>query len=64
MFVGFLISMLTFSVYIGSAIYTSAIPSLMAEFNVSLTVATLGLTLFVLAYGIGPSKLLRVTASL
>lgn len=55
--------MLTFSVYIGSAIYTSAIPSLMAEFNVSLTVATLGLTLFVLAYGIGPSKLLRVTAS-
>lgn len=53
-FVAGLISLLTFSVYIGSAIYTSAIPSLMAEFNISLTVATLGLTLFVLAYGIGP----------
>ena len=72
-FVGFLISLLTFSVYIGSAVYTScesslarslgsrsrrsstAIPGLMQRFNASLTVATLGLTLFVLAYGIGPS---------
>ncbi|KAI5481913.1 MFS transporter, DHA1 family, multidrug resistance protein [Pseudohyphozyma bogoriensis] len=53
-FVGFLISFLTFSVYIGSAIYTSAIPSLMADFGVSQTKATWGLTLFVLAYGIGP----------
>ena len=59
-FVGFLISLLTFSVYIGSAIYTSAIPSLMADFGVSLTVATLGLTLFVFAYGIGPSEYCKV----
>ncbi|ORY74325.1 putative caffeine resistance protein [Leucosporidium creatinivorum] len=54
LFVGFLISFLTFSVYIGSAIYTSSIPSLIATFGVSQVVATLGLTLFVAAYGIGP----------
>ncbi|KAJ7136158.1 major facilitator superfamily domain-containing protein [Mycena epipterygia] len=53
-FVAFNISFLTFSIYIGSAIYTSSIPGLMAEFNVSLTTATLGLSLYVLAYGIGP----------
>ncbi|KAJ7785820.1 major facilitator superfamily domain-containing protein [Mycena metata] len=53
-FVAFSISLLTFSVYIGSAIYTSSIPGLMVEFNISLVTATLGLTLYVLAYGIGP----------
>ncbi|PBK69271.1 MFS general substrate transporter [Armillaria solidipes] len=53
-FVAFSISLLTFSVYIGSAIYTPSIPGIMADFNVSLTKATLGLTLYVLAYGIGP----------
>jgi transcriptional regulator of nitric oxide reductase len=47
-FVAFEISFLTFSIYIGSAIYTSSIPGLMAEFNVSLVTATLGLTLHVL----------------
>ncbi|KAJ7151504.1 major facilitator superfamily domain-containing protein [Mycena filopes] len=53
-FVAFSISLLTFSVYIGSAIYTSSIPGLMVQFNVPLVTATLGLTLYVLAYGIGP----------
>ncbi|KAK0466762.1 major facilitator superfamily domain-containing protein [Desarmillaria tabescens] len=53
-FVAFSISFLTFSVYIGSAIYTPSIPGLMADFNVSQTMATLGLTLYILAYGIGP----------
>ncbi|KAF7302366.1 Benomyl methotrexate resistance protein [Mycena chlorophos] len=53
-FVAFCISFLTFSIYIGSAIYTSSIPGLMAEYDVSLTKATLGLTLYVLGYGIGP----------
>jgi DHA1 family multidrug resistance protein-like MFS transporter len=47
-FVAFNISFLTFSIYIGSAIYTSSIPGLMSEFSVSLTTATLGLTLYVL----------------
>ncbi|KAI5477203.1 MFS transporter, DHA1 family, multidrug resistance protein [Pseudohyphozyma bogoriensis] len=54
-FVGFLIALLTFSVYIGSAVYTPAIPGIMADFGVSQTQATWGLTLFVLAYGIGPT---------
>ncbi|KAJ7231720.1 putative caffeine resistance protein [Mycena haematopus] len=53
-FVAFEISLLTFSVYIGSAIYTPSIPGLMQEFQVSLTMATLGLSLYVLGYGIGP----------
>ncbi|KAK7031717.1 MFS general substrate transporter [Favolaschia claudopus] len=52
-FVAFEISLLTFSVYIGSAIYTSSIPGLMQEFDVSLVIATLGLTLYVLGYGMG-----------
>ena len=47
-FTTFSISFLTFSVYIGSAIYTPAIPGLMEAFDVSLTKATLGLTLYVL----------------
>ncbi|KAJ7863168.1 major facilitator superfamily domain-containing protein [Mycena leptocephala] len=53
-FVAFSISLLTFSIYIGSAIYTSSIPGLMEEFHVSLTMATLGLTLYIIGYGIGP----------
>ncbi|GAA5967513.1 hypothetical protein JCM11641_000571 [Rhodosporidiobolus odoratus] len=53
-FVGSLISLLTFAVYVGSAVYTSSIPGLMAEFDVSQVTATSGLTLFVAAYGIGP----------
>ena len=53
-FVAAEICLLTFAVYAGSAIYTVSIPSLMATFDVSVVHATLGLTLFVLAYGIGP----------
>ncbi|KAF9267172.1 MFS general substrate transporter [Marasmius fiardii PR-910] len=53
-FVAFCISLLTFSVYIGSAIYTSSFPGVMSTFGVSQTEATLGLMLYVLAYGIGP----------
>jgi DHA1 family multidrug resistance protein-like MFS transporter len=56
-FVALSISLLTFSVYIGSAIYTSSEIGLTHEFNISLTKATLGLTLYVMAYGIGPMLL-------
>lgn len=48
------ICLLTFSVYIGSAIFTPGIPTLMEEFGISEVVATLGLTLFVAGYGLGP----------
>ena len=47
-FTTFSISFLTFSVYIGSAIYTPAIPGLIEAFDISLPKATLGLTLYVL----------------
>lgn len=50
----FEICLLTFSVYIGSAIYTADILDVTREFGVSTVAATLGLTLFVAGYGIGP----------
>lgn len=52
--VTFEICLLTFSVYIGSSIYTPGIPEISEEFGVSPVAATLGLTLFVLGYGVGP----------
>ncbi|CDR88988.1 related to FLR1-Putative H+ antiporter involved in multidrug resistance [Sporisorium scitamineum] len=53
-FVTFLIGLLTFGVYSGSAIYTPSIPGVMEDFHVGLTKATLGLSLFVLGYAVGP----------
>ncbi|KIM73724.1 hypothetical protein PILCRDRAFT_802185 [Piloderma croceum F 1598] len=53
-FTTFSISFLAFSVYIGSAIYTPAIPGLMEAYDISLAKATVGLTLYILAYGVGP----------
>ncbi|KAK5048944.1 hypothetical protein LTR84_005365 [Exophiala bonariae] len=52
--VTFEICLLTFSVYIGSAIYTAGILDVSETFGVSRVAATLGLTLFVLGYGVGP----------
>ncbi|KZT53725.1 MFS general substrate transporter [Calocera cornea HHB12733] len=53
-FVTALICLLTFSVYIGSAIYSPGIPDVSQEFGASSTTAALGLTLFVFGYGLGP----------
>ncbi|KAI9844360.1 MAG: hypothetical protein M1837_005664 [Sclerophora amabilis] len=53
-FVTFQICLLTFSVYVGSAIYSAGTLSVVQEFGVSQVAATLGLTLFVAGYGIGP----------
>ncbi|CEI61322.1 Caffeine resistance protein 5 [Fusarium venenatum] len=53
-FVTFEICLLTFSVYIGSAIYTAGIQDVMQVFGVSQVAATLGLTLFVAGYGLCP----------
>lgn len=47
-FVTLLICIMTFGVYSGSAIYTPGIPGIMVHFDTSLTMATLGLTLFVI----------------
>ena len=53
-FVTFEICLLTFSVYIGSAIYSAGTETVVKDFGVSQTKATLGLTLFVAGYGLGP----------
>ena len=53
-FVTFEITLLTFSVYIGSAIYSAGIIDVVQVFGVSQVAATLGLTLFVLGYALGP----------
>ncbi|KAI6813277.1 MFS general substrate transporter [Hortaea werneckii] len=48
------ICLYTLAVYMGSAIYTPAIGGVMAQFDVGPETALLGLSLYVLAYGIGP----------
>ncbi|KAF2765031.1 MFS general substrate transporter [Teratosphaeria nubilosa] len=53
-FVTFEICLLTTSVYIGSSIYSAGTESVVAIFGVSRVAATLGLTLFVAGYGLGP----------
>lgn len=52
--IAFLICLYTFSVYTGSAIYTSSIEGVIHKFGVSPSEASLPLSLYVLAYGIGP----------
>lgn len=44
----------TLSVYMGSAIYSPSIGGVSEAFGVSVTTASLGLALYVFAYGIGP----------
>lgn len=46
-FVGFCVTWMTFTSYVGSAIYIAAIPGIMEQFHVGLTYAELGLTLYV-----------------
>jgi MFS transporter, DHA1 family, multidrug resistance protein len=53
-FVTFEICLLTTSVYIGSSIYSAGTESVMQTFGISQVAATLGLTLFVAGYGLGP----------
>ncbi|TVY93904.1 Caffeine resistance protein [Lachnellula willkommii] len=49
-----LICFLTFSVYIGSSIYSAGTQDVEKVFGVSQVVATLGLSIFVAGYGLGP----------
>lgn len=53
-FVSLVLCAYTFSVYTGSAIYSSSTEGVMGQFGVSATDASLPLSLYVLAYGIGP----------
>ncbi|KIX07376.1 uncharacterized protein Z518_02029 [Rhinocladiella mackenziei CBS 650.93] len=50
----FLILLYTFTVYLGSSLYVAAIPDLTEIFNVSQVGASLGLSLYVFGYGVGP----------
>ncbi|KAG5360911.1 Multidrug resistance protein 1 [Yarrowia sp. B02] len=45
---------LTFAVYVGSSIYTPALPEVMEAFHISQTVGLIPLSVFVFGYGIGP----------
>ncbi|KAK5954488.1 hypothetical protein OHC33_004210 [Knufia fluminis] len=47
------IYMYTLAIYIAGAIYTPAIPTLIEKYDISPTVASLGLSMYVLAYGLG-----------
>ncbi|WWD09699.1 hypothetical protein V865_007827 [Kwoniella europaea PYCC6329] len=53
-FVALQMSFLTFAVYIGSSIYSAGVEGIMEQFTVSQTTALVGLTAFVIGYGIGP----------
>ncbi|KAF2999212.1 hypothetical protein E8E13_000934 [Curvularia kusanoi] len=44
----------TMGVYMGSAIYSPSIPGVMQRFGVEIGAASMGLSMYVLAYGIGP----------
>jgi len=50
----FLILMYTMGVYMGSAIYSPSIPGVMERFGVEIGAASLGLSMYVFAYGLGP----------
>ncbi|KAF1816004.1 benomyl/methotrexate resistance protein [Eremomyces bilateralis CBS 781.70] len=54
LFVAGLIYLYTFSVYMGSSIFTASYTGVIEEFGVSLQKVTLGLSMYVLAYGVGP----------
>lgn len=49
-----LICLFTTAVYIGAAIYAPSEPGVMEQFGVSATAASLGLALYICAYGVGP----------
>ena len=53
-FVCLILCLYTWAVYCGSAIYTSSIAGVIQQFGISTTDASLPLSLYVLAYGIGP----------
>ncbi|CAI6334887.1 unnamed protein product [Periconia digitata] len=53
-FITLQLCLLNFGVYIASSIYVPGEPGLIQDFGVSKPVATLGLSLFTIGYGIGP----------
>ena len=64
LWVTFEICLLTFGIYIGSAIYTAGIEDIVQKFGVSQVAATVGLTLFVAGYGLGMFLILLLSSPL
>ncbi|KAL4914543.1 major facilitator superfamily domain-containing protein [Aspergillus aurantiobrunneus] len=54
LWVAMLLFAYTFSVYIGSSLYTAGTHAIVESYGVSNTVASLGLSVYVFAYGLGP----------
>jgi DHA1 family multidrug resistance protein-like MFS transporter len=54
MWVSILLLVYTVSIYIGSSLCTASEPGIMRIFGVSETAAALGLSLYVIGYGVGP----------
>jgi DHA1 family multidrug resistance protein-like MFS transporter len=54
LFTTFQICMYTLAVYMGSAIYAPSEGGIMAQFHVNAQLASMGLSMYVLAYGLGP----------
>ncbi|EXJ87921.1 hypothetical protein A1O1_04848 [Capronia coronata CBS 617.96] len=53
----FVIMLYTFSVYVGSSLYVASVPDIIHIYHVPQVVASLGLSLYVLGYGLGPMLL-------
>jgi DHA1 family multidrug resistance protein-like MFS transporter len=53
-YIGLQMFLYTFAVYCGSAIYTSSEPQIMQVFGVGQSKASLGLSIYVIGYGVGP----------
>ena len=52
--ISLVILLYTFTVYIGSSLYIASVPDIVQIFGVSDVAASLGLSLYVIGYGIGP----------
>lgn len=53
-FVTFIICLYTFVVYMSSSVYINSTKGVMERFDVNIVQATIGLSLYVLGYGVGP----------
>lgn len=52
--VSFVILLYTFTVYVGSSLYVASIPGILEVFSVAPVIGSLGLSLYVIGYGLGP----------
>ncbi|EXJ90107.1 hypothetical protein A1O3_03176 [Capronia epimyces CBS 606.96] len=52
--ISFVILLYTFTVYVGSSLYVASIPDILKAFDVAPVIGSLGLSLYVIGYGLGP----------